>query len=126
MLLNIIAKLLKACKDVLNAPNAPNKFLSSSSRFGTEERHGGFPFVFNQQFKLALAFTEREVLTAVDGFNFFSYNWRTPSAMMNLVGFKVTAINGLVVQITGVDHVQTGDPACTGFEKYSRHDYECA
>lgn len=44
----------------------------------------------------------------MDGYNFFSYTWRTPNAMMNLVGFKVTSINGLVVQITGVDHLQTG------------------
>ncbi|XP_016984943.1 32 kDa beta-galactoside-binding lectin [Drosophila rhopaloa] len=99
--------------------------MNKNFEFGNEERHGGFPFVFNQQFKLALAFTDREVLTAVDGYNFFSYAWRTPKAMMNLVGFKVTSINGLVVQITGVDHLQTGDPTCAGFEKYSRHDYEC-
>ncbi|XP_033246658.1 32 kDa beta-galactoside-binding lectin-like [Drosophila miranda] len=99
--------------------------MGKNFEFGAEERHGGFPFKFNEQFKLALAFTEREVLTAVDGFNFFSYAWRTPNAMLNLVGFKVTCLYGLVLQITGVDHLQTGDPTCTAFEKYSRHDYEC-
>jgi len=111
-------------KAVLKSDNPPG-LTNSLYSFGTEERHGGFPFVFNQQFKLALAFTDREVLTAVDGYNFFSYAWRTPNAMANLVGFKVTSISGLVVQITGVDHLQTGDPTCGGFEKYSRHDYEC-
>ncbi|XP_037946644.1 32 kDa beta-galactoside-binding lectin isoform X2 [Teleopsis dalmanni] len=94
--------------------------------FGQEERHGGFPFTFNQQFKLAIAFTEREFLTAVDGYNFCSYAYRTPNVLQTLVGFKVTTINGLHMHITGVDHLQLGDPTCTSFEKYSKMNHECA
>ena len=95
-------------------------------RFGPEERHGGFPFTFNQQFKLAIAFTEKEFLTAVDGYNFCSFAYRMPNLLQNLVGFKVTCINGLHMHVTGVDHLQMGDALCTNFEKYSKFDYECA
>ncbi|XP_053962692.1 32 kDa beta-galactoside-binding lectin isoform X1 [Anastrepha ludens] len=100
--------------------------MNKAFEFGQEERHGGFPFVFNQQFKLAIAFTKLEFLTAVDGYNFCSYAYRTPDVFTNLVGFKVTCINGLHMHVTGVDHLQMGDPSCKGFEKYSKHDYECA
>ncbi|XP_075165586.1 32 kDa beta-galactoside-binding lectin [Haematobia irritans] len=94
--------------------------------FGQEERHGGFPFAFNQQFKMAIAFTEHEFLTAVDGYNFCSYTYRTPNILQKLVGFKIACTKGLHMHVTGVDHVQMGEPLCTGFEKYTRFDYECA
>ncbi|KAI9576603.1 32 kDa beta-galactoside-binding lectin [Glossina fuscipes] len=100
--------------------------LNKNFEFGPEERHGGFPFIFNQQFKLAIAFTDKEFLTALDGCNFCSYAYRTPNILQNLVGFKITCINGLRMHVTGVDHVKLIDALCTGFEKYSRVDYECA
>uniref|UniRef100_A0A1A9X4T3 Galectin n=1 Tax=Glossina brevipalpis TaxID=37001 RepID=A0A1A9X4T3_9MUSC len=100
--------------------------MNKNFEFGPEERHGGFPFIFNQQFKLAIAFTEKEFLTALDGYNFCSYSYRTPNILQNLVGFKITCINALRIHVTGVDHVKLNDALCTGFEKFCRYDYECA
>ncbi|XP_013097256.1 32 kDa beta-galactoside-binding lectin isoform X2 [Stomoxys calcitrans] len=98
---------------------------NSKFEFGQEERHGHFPFVFNQQFKLAIAFTESEFLTAVDGYNFCSYAYRTPNILQKLVGFKIACTKGLHMHVTGVDHVQTGNSLCRGFEELTRFDKEC-
>lgn len=98
--------------------------MNKSFEFGPEERHGGFPFTFNQQFTLAIAFTEHEFMFAIDGRPYCSFAYRTQHALQNLVGFKITCLNGLRMDVTQVDHVQMGDVTCRGFESYSAYGYE--
>lgn len=94
------------------------------SRFGTEERTGGFPFVLDQQFKLAIALTPKEFLFAVDGVFFASFAYRSGHGIEKLNGFKMGTNYGMYLEITSVDHVQMESSDCDGFEEYSHPDFE--
>lgn len=92
------------------------------SRFGNEERGGGFPFVIEQQFKLAIALTPKEFRFAVDGVHFGSFAYRSGHGIDKLNGFKMGTSHGLYLEITSVDHFQTDSSDCDGFEEYSHPD----
>lgn len=92
--------------------------------FLAEEKDGGFPFVIDQQFKLAIAMTPSCFKFAVDGTYFCSFNYRTPNQLDCLNGFKLLSYNGLTVQVTTVDHLNTGNPDCEDFESYSHPDVD--
>lgn len=92
--------------------------------FGAEEKDGRFPFVHDQEFKIAFGFTEHEFLVAIDGSKFTSFKYRTTSVFNTTVGLKVTCLNGLKIHVTSLDHVLMGNSECKGFENYSRPDAE--
>uniref|UniRef100_A0A1Q3FNQ5 Galectin n=1 Tax=Culex tarsalis TaxID=7177 RepID=A0A1Q3FNQ5_CULTA len=89
-----------------------------------EERSGGFPFVLDQQFKLAIALTESEFKFAVNGSVFESYAYRNANLLNVLNGFKVQCANGMQLEITNVDHMNMGVSDCEGFESYSHPEVE--
>lgn len=91
-------------------------------RFGNEERSGGFPFVLEQQFKLAIALTPKEFRFAVDGVYFASFAYRSGHGVDKLNGFKMGTSHGLYLEITSVDHMQMDSSDCDGFEEYSHPD----
>lgn len=93
-------------------------------RFGVEERGDGFPFVLEQQFKLAIAMTPKEFLFAVDGVYFTSFTYRSEYGIDKLNGFKMGTTAGMYLEITSVDHLQMDSPDCDGFEEYSNPDAE--
>ncbi|XP_053681766.1 32 kDa beta-galactoside-binding lectin lec-3-like [Sabethes cyaneus] len=89
-----------------------------------EERSGGFPFVLDQQFKLAIGMTENEFKFAVNGSYFESYAYRNINQLDILNGFKVQCSNGMQLEVTNVDHMNMGVPDCEGFESYSHPEVE--
>ncbi|XP_058811288.1 32 kDa beta-galactoside-binding lectin lec-3-like isoform X2 [Topomyia yanbarensis] len=89
-----------------------------------EERLGGFPFVLDQQFKLAIALTENEFKFAVNGSVFESYVYRSANQLDTLNGFKIQCSNGMQLEVTSVDHMNMGVPDCEGFESYSHPEVE--
>lgn len=89
----------------------------------TEERDGGFPFVIDQQFKLAIAITASEFKFAVNGNYFASYSYKAGSGVLDqLNGFKTYSGRGLQLEISNVDHIHMGVSDCDGFEGYSHPD----
>lgn len=89
-------------------------------RFGVEERDGVFPFFIDEQFKLAIAFTQNGFKFAVNGRGFGStFGYRSNVQVGRLNGLKITSSKGMHMEVTGVDHMHTGDPECTDFEAYS-------
>lgn len=92
---------------------------SFGNRFGEEERHGGFPFAINQQFKMAIALTEKEFRVAVNGEFHSSFLYRTFNQLDKLNGFKIGVSYGMQIEITGVDHLPLGLSGCDSFEMYS-------
>ncbi|XP_055617698.1 32 kDa beta-galactoside-binding lectin lec-3 [Toxorhynchites rutilus septentrionalis] len=84
-----------------------------------EERSGGFPFVLDQQFKLAIGLTESEFKFSVNGSVFGAYAYRNVNQLNILNGFKVQCTNGMQLEVTNVDHINIGVPDCEGFESYS-------
>lgn len=101
---------------VRNAKNA-------NMEFGHEERDGGFPFVFDQQFRLAIGFTPKEFVFAVNGRRFASFAYRSPNLLKGLNGFKIKGNNGMYVEVSSVDHMKMDSPDCQGFERYSSLNY---
>ncbi|XP_055390538.1 32 kDa beta-galactoside-binding lectin [Condylostylus longicornis] len=106
-------------------PRFPNQVVVRNAmkpnlEFGEEERSGGFPFVFDQQFTVAIAITEKEFLFAVDGRRFCNFVYRSSDLLQNLVGIKVTSDYGMFVNITAVDHFQMPDKACVNFESFCK------
>lgn len=89
-----------------------------------EERFGDFPFVFDQQFKLAFAFSTSHFLVAVDGKRFCSYKYRTQDQLDVLNGLKLLCVDGLRLEVTGIDHIYSGSPSCVDFETYCNPDME--
>lgn len=87
--------------------------------FGVEERFGEFPFVLEQQFKLAIALTPKEFRFAVDGVFFSSFVYRSECGIDKLNGFKMGTSYGMYLEITSVDHLQMDTKDCEGFEDYS-------
>lgn len=74
-------------------------------------------------FKLAVAFTENAFVVAVDGNIFFTYNYRVNNSFLDtLSGIKLSPINGLQLEVQGVDHFNTGTTDCEGFKAYTHPD----
>lgn len=96
---------------------------SIPSSWLTEERDGGFPFVIDQQFKLAIAMTDNEFKIAVNGNQFTTYAYKAGSHVLNLLnGFKTYSNKGLQLEISSVDHIHMGQADCDGYEAYSHPD----
>lgn len=101
-------------------------FLCSCS-WGDAETHsnGAFPFAFNQPFKMALAFTESDFKVAVNGqflmdFALDNIELDDGESLWDiLTGFQIKIGADLKLQITNVEHVQSGSRSCDGFESYS-------
>lgn len=88
-------------------------------RFGEEQRTGGFPFTFNQQFKLAIAITDRDFRLAVNGHYHSSFLFRTFNQLDKLNSFRVGVSYGMHIEITGVDHLPLGPSGHENFAVYS-------
>lgn len=89
-----------------------------------EERHGGFPFFIDKQFRLAIGFTETEFKFAVNGAVFASFKYRSVNQLEILNGLKITTENGLHVEVTRVDHWNSGSVDCETFDQVSHPDVE--
>lgn len=90
--------------------------------FSKEERDGVFPFTFNVQFKLAIAFAEHEFKFAVNGIPFESFGYRTRHQLDVLNGMKLIGSYGMNVEVTSVEYAQTGSRECRGYEILSHPD----
>lgn len=87
-----------------------------------EERYP-FPFVIDQMFKMAIAFTETSFNVAIDGERLFSYAYRQSNSFLDtLTGIKFQNGNGMQLEIQGIDHLSGGTSDCDGFESYSHPD----
>ncbi|GAB0086033.1 Galectin [Sergentomyia squamirostris] len=82
-----------------------------------EEKHGGFPFVFNRPFKIAFGFGERGFRIAINGAAFCEWNYR--GQWNTYTGIKCTENDGLILNITEIDHI-IQDKNLTNFEQLSR------
>uniref|UniRef100_A0A182PG95 Galectin n=1 Tax=Anopheles epiroticus TaxID=199890 RepID=A0A182PG95_9DIPT len=101
-----------------------NSHASDALDFRQEERSGGFPFIIDQQFKLAIGLAEQEFLFAVNGSRFETYGYKAPRQLDVLHGFRIECTGGLQLEVTAVDHYYSGVPNCAGFEEYSDPDVE--
>uniref|UniRef100_A0A182J2F2 Galectin n=1 Tax=Anopheles atroparvus TaxID=41427 RepID=A0A182J2F2_ANOAO len=101
-----------------------NSHATEALDFRQEERSGGFPFIIDQQFKLAIGLAEQEFKFAVNGSFFETYTYKTHRLLEVLNGFHIECTNGLQLEVTSVDHYFTGLPDCAGFEEYSHPDVE--
>uniref|UniRef100_A0A336LTS2 Galectin n=1 Tax=Culicoides sonorensis TaxID=179676 RepID=A0A336LTS2_CULSO len=100
--------------------NSTNDKLS----FREEETSGEFPFVFDQQFKLAIALSTTHFLIAIDGRRFCMYKYRTQNQFDSLNGFKIYCLDQLRLEVATVDHIYTGSPSCQEFETFSNPDLQ--
>lgn len=91
-------------------------------RFGAEQRSGNFPFTFNQQFKLAIAITERDFRLAVNGHFHSTFLFRSFNQLDKLNSFRIGVSYGMHLEITGVDHLPLDSSGHEGFERYSSPD----
>lgn len=80
---------------------------------------GEFPFVLEQQFKLAIAMTPKEFRFAVDGVYYTSFIHRSENGIDKLNGFKMGTSYGMYMEVTSVDHVKMDSIECDGFEALS-------
>ncbi|XP_058064349.1 32 kDa beta-galactoside-binding lectin lec-3-like [Anopheles bellator] len=96
-----------------------NSHATEALDFRQEERSGGFPFIIDQQFKLAIGFTEQEFKFAINGSHFEAYTYKTPRLLDVLNGFRIQCTNGLQLEVTAVDHHYSGTSDCTGYEQFS-------
>lgn len=78
----------------------------------------------DRQFRLAIAFTPKEFIFAVDGIFFASFAHRSENGIDKLNGLKMGTSYGLFLEISSVDHVQLDASNCEGFEQLSHPDYE--
>uniref|UniRef100_A0A182HMY2 Galectin n=2 Tax=Anopheles arabiensis TaxID=7173 RepID=A0A182HMY2_ANOAR len=101
-----------------------NSHASDALDFRQEERSGGFPFIIDQQFKLAIGLAEQEFKFAVNGSRFETYAYRAPRQLDVLNGFRIECTGGLQLEVTAVDHYYSGVPSCAGFEEYSDPDVD--
>lgn len=93
-------------------------------RFGVEERFGGFPFILDQQFRMAIAFTPKDLRIAIDGSFFSSFNHRSQTKIEKINGFKMGTSHGMYMEVTSVDHLEMNSDDCDGFEHYSHSDVD--
>lgn len=82
-----------------------------------EEKGGGFPFVFNQTFKVAIGFGETAYRIAVNGRFFCEFKYR--ALINNISGLKVSEKNGMILNVLEVDHTNL-DKTLRNFEALSR------
>uniref|UniRef100_A0A182K9X4 Galectin n=1 Tax=Anopheles christyi TaxID=43041 RepID=A0A182K9X4_9DIPT len=101
-----------------------NSHASDALDFRQEERTGGFPFIMDQQFKLAIGLAEQEFKFAINGSKFETYTYKTHRQLDVLNGFRIECTNGLQLEVTAVDHYYSGVPNCAGFEEYSHPDVD--
>lgn len=88
-----------------------------------EEKTTSFPFALDQLFKLAIAVTDNCFVIAVNGDVLFSYSYRVNNSFLsNLSGIKVVTLNGMQLEVQGIDHLNMGTNDCEGFETYSDPD----
>lgn len=78
--------------------------------------------MIDQQFKLAIALTEKDFRIAIDGQFFTSFAFRPPTVLDKLNGFKISTSYGMFMEITSVDHLSLDSDDCSGFESYSSPD----
>lgn len=90
--------------------------------FGIEERLGTFPFVLDEQFKLAIGITESGFKFSINGQYFGRFGYRTENPLPIMNGFKATAANGMHLAITEVDHIVTNSPDCDDIDTLSHPD----
>lgn len=90
-----------------------------SRRYGVEERDGAFPFFIDEQFKLAIAIGTNEFKFAVNGQLFATFAYRSANLLERLNGMQIVAGNGMHMEVTGVDHMHTGDVECGDFQKFT-------
>lgn len=93
-------------------------------RFGVEERFGEFPFILNQQFRMAIAFTPKDLRIAIDGSFFSTFNHRSQTKIEKMNGFKMSTSSGMYMEVTSVDHLKMDTDDCDGFEHYSHPDVD--
>ncbi|XP_058128053.1 galectin-4-like [Anopheles ziemanni] len=101
-----------------------NSHATEALDFRQEERSGGFPFIIDQQFKLAIGLAEQEFKFAVNGSIFETYTYKTHRQLEVMNGFRIECTNGLQLEVTAVDHYFTGLPDCAGFEEFSHPDVD--
>lgn len=99
-------------------------FFDSCSWSDNETRSDTFPFALNQQFKIALAFTDSEFKVAVNGrflmdFSLDHIDLEDGESLWDiLTGFHIKATSDMKLNISRVEHTVT-DKDCDGFESYS-------
>lgn len=84
-----------------------------------EERHGGFPFVLNEQFTMAVAFGKKELRVAIGGVEFCTFAYRRKDQLKAMGGLKVYGSFGGHLEVTALDHVTGGASDCVGYEQCS-------
>jgi hypothetical protein len=77
----------------------------------------------DQQFKIAVGFSTGAFLVAIDGQEFYSYSYRSENLLSVLTGFKISIENGMRVEVTSVDHFDTANADCAGFEKWTSYEH---
>lgn len=76
----------------------------------------------DQQFKIAIGFTTTAFVVAVDGQEYYKYLYRTENLLSVLSGFKISIENGMRMEVTSVDHLDTATPDCAGFERWCSYE----
>ncbi|XP_075165948.1 uncharacterized protein LOC142238237 [Haematobia irritans] len=88
--------------------------------YGPEECDGIFPFdIFPMTFKFAFGFTENSLRLAKDGVHLFDFRFRTPKVLPDLAGITILGLQGMIVNVRYIDHIQGEDPLCQEYERYS-------
>lgn len=100
--------------------NSTNEKMS----FREEETSCEFPFVFDQQFKIAIALSVTHFLIGIDGRRFCTYKYRTQNQFEALNGFKIFCLDQMRLEVATIDHIYTGSPTCQEFESFSNPDVE--
>lgn len=75
--------------------------------------------MIDQQFKLAIAFSDNSFKFAVNGEPIPAFKYRSPNQLDILNCFKMTTSDGLYMEITSIDHMNLGGADCDGFESFS-------
>lgn len=83
------------------------------------EKKTGFPFTFGRITKIGICFTNTECKFSIFGEPFATFKYRTPNLLGKLNGFKITGGCGLRMEITSIDHIDSGSVDGNGSEKYS-------
>lgn len=83
-------------------------------------RPSPFPIHMNQQFKLAVGFSNSSFSIAINGIRTTTFPFRDGNHIIfaNATGFNVSQNNGLTLDVKGVDH-NVSDANCSGFERFS-------
>jgi hypothetical protein len=97
--------------------------MNENQEWRRDEEQGPFPFIIDQLFKMAIAFTETSFEIAVDGEKCMSFPYRYSNSFLdNLMGLKFQTSNGTQLEIQSIDHMNMGISDCEGFETYSHPD----